>query len=89
METVIVAALSLVGTLVGAYLANRKSTALIAYRLEELEEKVNKHNNLVERTYKLEQRMEVIESKLEGDENLLAEKVKVANHRIEDLEKAT
>ena len=89
METVIVAALSLVGTLVGAYLANRKSTALIAYRLEELEEKVNKHNNLVERTYKLEQRMEVIEAKLEGDENLLAEKVKVANHRIEDLEKAT
>lgn len=83
------AALSLVGTLVGAYLANRKSTALIAYRLEELEEKVNKHNNLVERTYKLEQRMEVIEAKLEGDENLLTEKVKVANHRIEDLEKAT
>ena len=94
------AALSLVGTLVGAYLANRKSTALIAYRLEELEEKVNKHNNLVERTYKLEQRMEVIEAKLEGAENLLTEKVKVAenlltekvkvaNHRIEDLEKAT
>ena len=89
METVIVAALSLVGTLVGAYLANRKSTALIAYRLEELEEKVNKHNNLVERTYKLEQRMEVIEAKLVGAENLLTEKVKVANHRIEDLEKAT
>lgn len=89
METVIVAALSLVGTLVGAYLANRKNTALIAYRLEELEEKVNKHNNLVERTYKLEQRMEVIEAKLEGAENLLTEEVKVANHRIEDLEKAT
>lgn len=83
------AALSLVGTLVGAYLANRKSTALIAYRLEELEEKVNKHNNLVERTYKLEQRMEVIEAKLEGAENLLTEKVKAADHRIEDLEKAT
>lgn len=83
------AALSLVGTLVGAYLANRKSTALIAYRLEELEEKVNKHNQLVERTYKLEQRMEVIEAKLEGAETLLTEKVKVANHRIEDLEKAT
>lgn len=89
METVIVAALSLVGTLAGAYLANRKSTALIAYRLEELEEKVNKHNQLVERTYKLEQQMEVIEAKLEGAENLLTEKVKVASHRIEDLEKAT
>lgn len=83
------AVLSLTGTLVGAYLANRKSTALIAYRLEALEGKVNKHNQLVERTYKLEQRMEVIEAKLEGEENLLTEKVKVANHRIEDLEKAT
>lgn len=89
METVIVAVLSLVGTLAGAYLANRKSTALIAYRLEELEEKVNKHNQLVERTYKLEQQMDVIEAKLAGAENLLTEKVKVANHRIEDLEKAT
>ena len=83
------AALSLVGTLVGAYLANRKSTALIAYRLEEREDKAKQHNSLVERTYKLEQRMEVIEAKLEGAENLLTEKVKVANHRIEDLEKAT
>lgn len=83
------AVLSLMGTLAGAYLANRKSTALIAYRLEELEEKVNKHNQLVDRTYKLEEKMEVIEAKLEGAENLLTEKVKVANHRIEDLEKDT
>lgn len=89
METVIVAVLSLAGTLAGAYLANRKSAALIAYRLEALEDKVNKHNQLVERTYKLEQRMEVIEAKLEGAENLLTEKVEVANHRIEDLERAT
>ena len=46
---IIIALLSLVGTLVGAYLANRKSAALVAYRLEQLEGKVNKHNNLVER----------------------------------------
>ena len=83
------AALALFGSLCGTYWANRRASALIAYRLEELEEKVNKHNNLVERTYKLEQRMEVIEAKLEGAENLLTEKVKVANHRIEDLEKTT
>lgn len=38
----------------GVYAANRKSQALIAYRLEELEKKVNKHNQIVERTYKLE-----------------------------------
>ena len=88
-EAIIVALLGLAGTLAGSYLANRKSTALIVYRLEQLEQKVSKHNNLVERTYKLEQRTEVIEAKLEGAENLLTEKVKVANHRIEDLEKAT
>lgn len=38
----------------GVYAANRKSQALIAYRLEELEKKVNKHNQIVERTFKLE-----------------------------------
>lgn len=75
-ETVFVAILSLVGTLAGAYLANKKSTALIAYRLEQLEEKVNKHNNVIERTFKLEEQ-----------EALLEERIKVANHRIDDLEK--
>ena len=76
METVIVAALSLAGTLAGAYLANRRSSALIAYRLEQLEQKVNKHNNLVERTYALEESVALLE-----------ERQKVANHRIDDLEK--
>ena len=75
-DAVIVAILSLLGTLVGSYLANRKSAALIAYRLEQLEEKVNKHNQVVERTYHLE-----------DNDALLEEKIKVANHRIEDLEK--
>lgn len=51
-EAIIVALLGLAGTLAGSYLANRKSTALIAYRLEQLEQKVSKHNNLVERTYR-------------------------------------
>ena len=74
-ETIIVAALALVGTLAGTYFANRKSAALIAYRLEELERKVQAHNNLVERTYKLEERTELQE-----------EKIKAANHRIDDLE---
>lgn len=75
-EAIIVAALGLVGTLVGSYLANRKSTALIAYRLEQLEQKVSKHNKLVERTYALEEAVALAE-----------ERQKVANHRIDDLEK--
>ena len=76
-ESIIVAVLSLVGTLAGAYAANRKSATLIAYRLEELEKKVSKHNTLVERMYNLETKADVIE-----------EKLKVANHRIDDLEKS-
>lgn len=75
-EAIIVAALGLVGTLVGSYLANRKSTALIVYRLEQLEQKVSKHNKLVERTYALEEAVALAE-----------ERQKVANHRIDDLEK--
>ena len=74
-EAIIVAALGLVGTLVGSYLANRKSTALIAYRLEQLEQKVSKHNKLVERTYALEESVA-----------LMDERVRVANHRIANLE---
>ena len=73
---IITGGLSLVGTLSGSFLAQRKSTALIAYRIEKLEEKVSKHNNLVERTYKLEEKC-----------TLQDEKIKVANNRIEDLEK--
>lgn len=76
-EGIIIAVLSMVGTLAGAYLANRKSAALIAYRLDKLEEKVDKHNSVIERTFKLEEQAALIE-----------ERIKVANHRIEDLEKA-
>jgi hypothetical protein len=68
-ETIIVAILSLVGTLAGAYLANKKTTALIAYRLEQLEEKVNKHNSVIERTYALESRLSVDEEKIAHLEN--------------------
>lgn len=76
METILVALLSLAGTLAGAYFANRKSSALIAYRLEQLEGKVDKHNQVIERTYALEESVA-----------LMDERVKVANHRIADLEK--
>ena len=75
-ESIVVALLGFAGTLIGTYLANRKSAALIAYRLEQLEQKVAKHNSLVERTYHLEEAAAVFE-----------EKLKVANHRIDDLER--
>ena len=43
LSSIVVGALALVGTISGAYLANRKSAALIAYRLEQLEKKVANH----------------------------------------------
>lgn len=56
-ETVMVGLLSLVGTLVGTIGGIVASNRLTAYRLEQLEEKVNKHNNVIERTFRLEGRM--------------------------------
>ena len=53
-----------------------KQTALLDQRLQTLSERVEKHNNVIERTYKLEELTAVQE-----------EQIKVANHRIEDLEK--
>ena len=73
---VITAALSLMGTLVGTLGGIALSSNLTNYRIEQLEKKVEKHNNLITRTYKLEQEFAVMD-----------EKVKVANHRIDDLEK--
>ena len=45
----------------GVYMSNRKQAALVAYRLEKLGEKVDKHNQLVERMYRLEARMDRLE----------------------------
>lgn len=53
-----------------------ESQQLITYRLDQLEHKVTLHNNVIERTYHLEQESEI-----------LKEKISVANHRIDDLEK--
>ena len=52
---VIVAIISLIGTLSGSYFANKKSTALITYRIEQLEAKVGEQTELLERIHKLEQ----------------------------------
>lgn len=70
------ALIGLAGSAVGSILGVLASARLTTYRLEQLEKRVQAHNNLIERTYKLEERTELQE-----------EKIKVANHRIEDLEK--
>lgn len=74
-NTVIVALVSLLGTVIGTFGGIMASNKLTVYRIEQLEAKVNKHNNLIERTFKLEEA-----------EAILEEKISVANHRIDDLE---
>lgn len=63
-ETIIVAVITFLGSLIGTYISNNKNQALIAYRLEQLEKKVNLHNSVIERTYELEKDVKVIETKL-------------------------
>lgn len=75
VAAIIAALIGAAGSAVGAILGIVINTKLISYRLSQLEEKVNKHNNLIERTYNIEMRVELLE-----------ERVKVANHRIDDLE---
>lgn len=59
METeIIVALLGLVGTLAGSFLGVVAASRMTNYRLAQLEERVNKHNNLIERTYRLEGQMQ-------------------------------
>ena len=57
----IVALLSLAGTLIGSLSGILVANKLVNYRLNQLEKKVDKHNSVVERTYKLEGRITEIE----------------------------
>ncbi len=76
MENITVALIAAVGGFAGTLLGFLSNNKVLVYRIDELDKKVDKHNNLIERTYRLEERTELQE-----------ERIKVANHRIEDLEK--
>ena len=73
---IIVAIVGLAGSAIGSLCGVLINTKLSNYRIEQLEKKVDKHNNLIERTFELEKGQKVLE-----------EKISVANHRIDDLEK--
>lgn len=79
METIISACISAGVTLLICVINNHgqqeKTRALMEYKLDELTRRVDKHNNTIERTYRLEEQVALHE-----------EKLKVANHRIQDLE---
>lgn len=65
-EGIIVAVLALIGTLCGSYFSNRKTQALIEYRMKEVEGDIaaNKKaaESLSDRTYQLEKRVSVVEA---------------------------
>ena len=63
-EPIIVALLGFAGTLLGSLFGILAAQKLTQYRLAQLEEKVNKHNNLIERTFKLEGRMDAVETEV-------------------------
>ena len=86
MESIIVALITGGLSLIGVLIANNRSTAsmdakldkqqgIMETKIDELTRKVEKHNNLVERTYHLE-----------GQDELREEQIKVINHRLKDLE---
>ena len=74
-DVVLVAIISLVGTLGGSFGGILTANKLTTYRIEQLEKKVEKHNSVIERVYELEKHEAVIN-----------EEIEVANHRIADLE---
>ena len=74
-NSVISSLLALVGSLLGTFAGILTGGKLTEYRIKMMKQKVEKHNNLIERMYALEEKTQVQE-----------EKLKVANHRIGDLE---
>lgn len=74
-NTILIALLSFFGTLIGTFGGIITSNKLTNYRIEQLEKRVEKHNNVIERVFELEK-----------DKAVFEEEMKVANHRINDLE---
>lgn len=72
---IVVSLITLAGSALGTFAGIAVNTKLTNYRLAQLEKKVDKHNTVIERTYKLEEAQAVIQ-----------EQIKVVNHRISDLE---
>ena len=70
IETIVAALITAGFAFLGVYMSNRKQAALVAYRLEKLEEKVDKHNSVVERMYRLEEQVKNLQVEvkdLKGD----------------------
>ena len=76
---IVVAGLAFLGSVYGSYKSKDKIIALLDYRLQELEKKQDKHNSIITRVYELEKRHEACKE-------VTSEKIRVVNHRLDDLE---
>lgn len=75
IKDVIPSLLTLIGVIITVVVGNNSMRQMVIYRIEQLEKKQDKHNSLIERMYAVEDK-----------QNIQAEQIKVANHRIDDLE---
>lgn len=75
-EAIICGLVACFSSILVALIQNNSTKKLIEYQISELKKEVEKHNNVITRTYALESAVE-----------LHTEKISVANHRIDDLEK--
>lgn len=75
-EALISAGAAILVCMISNYYQHKKTTALMEYKLDQLTKKVELHNNAVTRLYEAEKRLDVHD-----------EKLKVVNHRVDDLEK--
>ena len=64
-ETIVIAILSMVGTIIGSLLGILAANKLTNYRIEQLEKRVEKHNNVIERVYKLEKDEAVMQEEID------------------------
>jgi len=66
-DTMLVALIGFAGTLAGSLIGVLAAAKLTNWRLQKLEEKVGEHNKIIERTYKLEGRVDVLENSRQGE----------------------
>ena len=66
---VLTALISAIAVIVSGLISAIVSNKLMAYRIEQLEKKVDKHNSVIDRTYHLEAEVEVIENEIDNLKN--------------------
>lgn len=71
-ETIVVAVLSLVGTAIGSISAVFAANKLTNYKIDELKKTVERHNSLIDRTYRLEERATLMDEKLDNLDHRVA-----------------